>query len=85
MDISLGPELEGFVQAKVREGGFASPADVVRSALEMWKAQEELTPDDVDELRSDLALAVEQSRRGQSTPLDMQEIKEEVRRLRAAR
>jgi len=85
MDISLEPELERFVEAKVREGGFASPADVVRSALEMWKAQEELTPEDIEELRADLALAVEQARSGQSTPLDMQEIRDEVRRLRGAK
>lgn len=33
MDVPLHPELEKFVEDKVRQGGYASPAEVVQAAL----------------------------------------------------
>ena len=82
MQVSLTPDLERFVEQKLKEGGFASASEVVGSALAMWRSQEELTPDDLDELRAEIRVGMEQSRRGESTPLDMEAIKEKVRRLR---
>lgn len=84
MQVSLTPDLERFVEQKLKEGGFASASEVVGSALAMWKSQEELTPDDLDELRAEIEVGMAQSRRGESTPLDMEAIKEKVRRLRTS-
>jgi antitoxin ParD1/3/4 len=84
MQVTLTPEQQRFVEEKLKAGGFASASEVVGSALAMWKSQEELTPEDVDELRVQIQVGLEQSRRGESTPLDMAAIKEQVRRLRAA-
>jgi antitoxin ParD1/3/4 len=84
MDISLTPESRRFVEEKVRSGQFASADDVVNSALATVRAQEELTADDVQALRREIEMGLEQSKRGESTPLDMAAIKAEVRRRRQA-
>lgn len=84
MHVSLTPELERFIEEKLKSGGFGSASEVVGSALAMWKAQEELSAEDVEELRAQIQIGLEQSRRGESTPLDMNVIKEQARRLRAA-
>jgi antitoxin ParD1/3/4 len=83
MQVSLTPALERFIEEKLKSGDFESASDVVGSALAMWKAQEELTSDDVDELRAQICVGLEQARRGENTPLDMNAIKEQARRLRA--
>jgi antitoxin ParD1/3/4 len=85
MQVSLSPELEKFIEEKLKAGEFASASDVVSNALFLWKAQEQLTPQDLEDLRAEIAVGLEQSRRGESTPLDMAAIKAEARRLRAAR
>ncbi|MDB5290241.1 MAG: hypothetical protein JWL69_1482 [Phycisphaerales bacterium] len=39
---------------------------------------EKLTPEDLEELRRDVRVGIEEHRRGLSTPLDMQSIKDQV-------
>ena len=46
---------------------------------------EESTEDDVAELRAEIQVGIEQSRRGESTPLDMAALKVQVRSLLATR
>jgi antitoxin ParD1/3/4 len=84
MQVSLTPELERFVEEKLKSGDFESASEVIGSALAMWKAQEKLTSEDLEELRAQIRVGLEQARRGESTPLDMNAIKEQARRLRSA-
>jgi antitoxin ParD1/3/4 len=84
MHISLTPEQERFVEEKLKSGGFESASEVIGSALAMWKSQEELTAEDVEGLRAQILIGLEQARRGESTSLDMNAIKEQARRLSAA-
>lgn len=81
MQISLTAEQQRFVEEKLKAGGFDSASDVVGSALAMWRSQEELTADDVAELRAQIEVGLQQSRRGKSTPLDMAAVKEQVCRF----
>lgn len=74
MQVSLTPELQRFVEEKLKSGDFESASDVVGSALAMWKAQEELSSADLDELRAQINVGLDQARRGESTPLDMNAI-----------
>ena len=85
MNLELPPALRKFVADEVSSGRFQSPDEVIVAALEHWRDQEELTPADVEELRRELLVGVEQSRRGESVPLDMAAIREEVRRRRESR
>ena len=82
MQVSLTPEQQRFVEQKLKDGGFASASEVVGNALAIWKSQEELTSQDLDELRAQIQVGLEQSRRGESAPLDMEAVREKVRRLR---
>src|SRR4051794_33545037 len=75
MDFDLPPALGKFVADQVSSGRFQSPDEVIVAALEHWRDQEELTAADVEELRRELSIGVDQSRRGESTPLDMSAIR----------
>ena len=85
MNLSLNPDLSSFVEEKVRSGQFASSEEVVREALALLKAQDVVTPGDVDELRKMLAPAIDEEDRGELTPLDVQDIRRKAEARRASR
>ncbi|MDB5356325.1 MAG: addiction module antidote protein family [Phycisphaerales bacterium] len=78
MDITLNPEMQRFVAEKVQAGQYASASDLVNDALAVLRDEEELTPEDIEELRRDVKIGIEEHRRGESTPLDMDAIKAQV-------
>ena len=80
MKLELPPELQKFVDDEVRSGRYDSAEAVVRQALALLKAQVDLTPDDVEELRRMLAPAIAQADRGEVEPWDVDEIRAEVER-----
>ena len=79
MQVSLDPTLQNCVNEKVRSGQFESANDLLNAAVALMKDQEEWTPEDVANLRQDLAEAIAQSERGEVAQLDMEEIKARVR------
>ena len=85
MTLSLSPDLQKFVAEKVRSGQYDSPEEVVREALALLKAQDDLTPADLDDLRRMLAPAIAEADRGELTPLDMDEVKRKAEAQRAGR
>ena len=52
MNVSLTPELEKLVQAKVRTGRYNSASEVVREALRLLEQQDSLRAIHLKELRS---------------------------------
>ena len=52
MNVSLTPELEGMVQARVRSGGYNSASEVVREALRLLEQHDSLRAAHLTELRS---------------------------------
>ena len=76
--------MERFVEGKVRAGQFASASDVVMGALGLLKCEEELSASDLKELRDEISVGLAESRRGESRPLDIQRIRDEIRTGRAA-
>ncbi|MDB5332957.1 MAG: addiction module antidote protein family [Phycisphaerales bacterium] len=84
MQLSLAPELEQFVADKVASGRYAAPAEVVSAALSLLKEQEELEAAELEELRKEIAVGLEQIERGEVGPWDVEEIKAEGRKLLAA-
>jgi antitoxin ParD1/3/4 len=80
MNIALPPDLEKYVRDKVRAGAFTSPDDVIRAALDTLRSQEELTSDDVSELRKLIAVGLEESKKGLSRPWNAEQIKATLRR-----
>jgi antitoxin ParD1/3/4 len=54
MNVSLTPELESFVNAKVRSGRYNSASEVVREALRLLEDQEQLRATRLAEFHAEL-------------------------------
>jgi len=80
MKVSLNPELERFVEEKVRAGQYQSADEVVNSAVAMLRQQETLSAEDIAELRREIAIGLEQLDRGESAPWDAAALKDKLRR-----
>ncbi|CAN5692370.1 type II toxin-antitoxin system ParD family antitoxin [soil metagenome] len=88
MNISLTPELEQYIHAKVRSGLYHSASEVVREGLRMLKERDELHREKLEELRRAVQVGIDQADRGQSRPLTdemAEEIKVRGRQRLAAR
>jgi antitoxin ParD1/3/4 len=78
LEVTLSPTLQQFVEQKVRTGSFSSATDVVAGALKLLKLEDEISGLDPEQLRVQIEEGMDESRRGLSTPLDMEEIKRQV-------
>jgi antitoxin ParD1/3/4 len=75
LEVTLSPTLQQFVEQKIRTGSFSSATDVVAGALELLKLEDEISGLDPEKLRAQIEVGMDESRRGLSTLLDMEEIK----------
>src|SRR5437899_1869907 len=75
MSISLTPEQEDFVKRRMSNGNYDAPRQVIDTAFQLLKEQEELDRIRIEELRKEIALGLEQEAQGLEGPLDMEEIK----------
>jgi len=64
MNVSLTAELEQLVNEKVASGMYHSASEVVREGLRLLKERDELRRVQMDEVRRDVMLGVEQVRAG---------------------
>lgn len=71
MNVSLTPELEQLVHAKVETGRYLSASDVVREALRLLEERDQLDEIRLAELRKFVAVGIEQADRGEVGPLDV--------------
>ena len=74
MNISLTPELESLVQDRVKTGMYLSACEVVREALRLLSQRDELRQAQLEELRKEIAIGIEQAERGEIAPLDIDEL-----------
>ena len=65
MSIALRPETERQIEDHMRAGGYLSPDDVVRAALELLEQENREQEADLDELRQMIAIGVAQLDRGE--------------------
>jgi antitoxin ParD1/3/4 len=73
MAVSLTPQLEAMIRQRVESGRYSDASEVVQEALRLLEEREEL-----DRLRSLIAVGMEQSHRGdvvEFTPELMEDIK----------
>lgn len=86
MNITLSSELKKIIDEKVKVGGYATPHDVIRAALDALQQQEELlTPPVEEEVRREIGAAISQLDRGEGTPWNVDAVKAKGRELLAAR
>ena len=71
MHISLTPELESRVRAKVESGLYNNASEVIREALRFMDAHEEWIREiKLAQLRKQLKVGVQQLDRGEGIPID---------------
>ena len=75
LSIILTPDLEKYVEEKVKTGQYSSVTHVVSGALEVLRDQERLTQEDVEELRRDIAAGIAQLDGGACAPWDAKALK----------
>lgn len=78
MNISLTPELERLVDAKVKSGRYASASEVIRAGLRLLEEQEEMKQHRLAEIRQKINRGLDQLDRGQGIP--SQEARARLRR-----
>ncbi|MCH2269985.1 MAG: type II toxin-antitoxin system ParD family antitoxin [SAR324 cluster bacterium] len=80
MNISLTPQLESMVKQKVGTGLYNSASEVVREALRLLEAKDQLNELKLTTLRQEIQKGLDS---GESTPLKMEEIKSKAKMRRA--
>lgn len=80
--VALGSHFEAFIKAQLATGRYNNVSEIVREGLRLLEDQEALRAMKLERLRADLQAGLDS---GSATPLDMEEIKAEGRRLLAAR
>jgi antitoxin ParD1/3/4 len=85
MDVKLSDKLEEFVQAKVASGEYKNSEEVFAAALSLLKECDQPDVSDLEELKREIGLGVEQLDRGESAPWDGDALKAEGRKLRSSR
>ena len=76
MNISLTPQLESMVKQKVGTGLYNSASEVVREALRLLEAKDQLNELKLTTLRQEIQKGLDS---GESTPLNMEEIKSKAK------
>lgn len=77
MNVSLTPHLEEMVQKKVASGAYTSASEVVREALRLLEEKDIIRAHRFAALKKDIEDGINS---GESTPLDMAEIKAKARK-----
>lgn len=83
MNVSLTPELENFVQRKVKAGRYNSASEVVREALRLLEDHDKLRATQIEEFRAELDRRIESLDRGEG--IDGESVFAGIRRMSAER
>lgn len=65
MNVSLTPELEKFVAAKVKSGRYTSASEVVREALRLLEREEKSRKEQIEEFNRELQKRIDSIERGE--------------------
>ena len=74
MKVSLTSDIQGFIERKVQSGQYASADEAVNALLAHTRAQEEMTPQDLKELRDAIDLGLAEADRGQFADFTAEDI-----------
>jgi antitoxin ParD1/3/4 len=79
MNISLEPDIQRYLEEQVNAGRYVSIDEAVNSLLAAARFQEEWTPEDVRELRDEIAVGLDEVDRGDVGAWDPADLKQRVR------
>jgi antitoxin ParD1/3/4 len=87
MNVSLTPELERFVEEKVKTGMYQTASEVVREGLRLLRKSERLGDPHLTRLRREVAVGIDQADEGRLVPFDealIEQVKSRGRKRLAA-
>lgn len=70
MSLSVTPEIERLVHAKVASGTYSSASEVVGEALRLLDARDQMREQRLAELKRRIAIGVEEAERGDTVDAD---------------
>jgi len=76
-NVSLTPDLEKFINQKIKGGGYKSASEVVREGLRLLKDRDSLNNAKLEVLKKEIRKGLSS---GKPTRLDFQKIKEQGRK-----
>lgn len=85
MNVSLSPEMESWIHAKVSSGLYQSASEVVRESLRLLLERESLRQERIDELRREVAVGLSQLEAGRSRPFERATLDDILRQGRERR
>lgn len=81
MNVSLPPELEARVRQRVESGMYGSASEVIREALQLFEAYEQIKTAKLDSLRQDIAAGLNDTKNGRAKEIDFASLKQQGRKL----
>lgn len=81
MNVSLPPELEARVRQRVESGMYGSASEVIREALRLFEAYEQVKAVKLDSLRQDIAKGMDDAKQGRVKKIDFPSLKQQGRQL----
>ncbi|MDD4964386.1 MAG: type II toxin-antitoxin system ParD family antitoxin [Gallionella sp.] len=85
INVSLPFELEARVRQRVESGMYGSASEVIREALRLFEAYEQVKTAQLDSLRQDIAKGLMDAKNGQTTEVDFESLKQQGRQILQAR
>ena len=79
MNVSLPPELEARVRQRVESGMYGSASEVIREALRLFEAYEQVKTAKLDSLRQDIAAGLNDAKNGRVKEVDFTKLKQQGR------
>jgi len=79
MNVSLPPELEARVRQRVESGMYGSASEVIREALRLFEAYEQIKTAKFDSLRQDIAKGLNDAKNGRVKEIDFADLKQRGR------
>lgn len=85
MDVTIHPDLQKFIEEQIMAGNYSTPDAVINSALAHLQNHVEFPPEDLDELKREIQVGIEELERGEGEEWDPEALWAEVERLHAER
>jgi antitoxin ParD1/3/4 len=79
VNVSLTPELDAFLQSRVKSGRYQTTSEVVREALRLLERQERERDEAFQQLKAKLEIGAAEAERGEL--LDGDEVFDELRKM----
>ncbi len=81
INVSLPSELEARVRQRVESGMYGSASEVIREALRLFEAYEQVKTAKLDSLRQDIAAGLKDVKNGQVKEIDFVSLKKQGRQI----